>query len=146
MLQNLQANFDLSDKTAKFRGVRPVFKVMRLTLASMGMGIVMDMDGDRFGADRDGDGDGNAKWRQEMGMVMEKFKSIIPHHLHPNSCLHPYPLQTNLHPYPLLFPSPSDGNGDGDKSPNRNCANICRSKNIFPILLLTTYNITTELA
>ena len=102
----------------------------------------MDMDGDWFGADRDGDGDGNAKWRQEMGMV--KFQ--IPLHLYPNSCLHPYPLQTNLHPYPLLFPSPSDGNGDGDKSPNRNCANICRSKNIFPILLLTTYNITTELA
>ena len=34
-----------------------------------------DRDGDWLGADRDGDGDGNAKWRQEMGMVMEKFQS-----------------------------------------------------------------------
>ena len=41
----------------------------------MGMGIVMDMDGDRFGADRDGDGDGNAKWRQELGMEMERDDS-----------------------------------------------------------------------
>ena len=37
--------------------------------------MAMDMDGDQFLVDGNGDGDGNAKWRQEMGMVMEKFQS-----------------------------------------------------------------------
>ena len=39
----------------------------------MEMVIERDRNGDWLGADRDGDGDGNAKWRQEMGMVMEEF-------------------------------------------------------------------------
>ena len=41
----------------------------------MEMVIERDRDGDWLEPDRDGDGDGNAKWRQEMGMVMEKFQS-----------------------------------------------------------------------
>ena len=32
----------------------------------------MDVDGDWIEVDRDGDGDRNAKWRQEIGMVMER--------------------------------------------------------------------------
>ena len=32
----------------------------------------MDVDGDWIVVDRDGDGDRNAKWRQEIGMEMER--------------------------------------------------------------------------
>ena len=38
----------------------------------MGMGMAIDVDGDWIGADRDGDVDRNAKWRQEIGMEMER--------------------------------------------------------------------------
>ena len=38
----------------------------------MGMEMAMDVDGDWIGVDRDGDVDRNAKWRQEIGMDMER--------------------------------------------------------------------------
>ena len=34
--------------------------------------MAIDVDGDWIGADKDGDVDRNAKWRQEIGMEMER--------------------------------------------------------------------------
>ena len=34
--------------------------------------MAIDVDGDLIGADRDGDVNRNAKWRQEIGMEMER--------------------------------------------------------------------------
>ena len=45
--------------------------------------MAIDVDGDWIEADRDGDVDRNAKWRQEIGMAMErndgdlKVKNVI---------------------------------------------------------------------
>ena len=36
------------------------------------MGMAMDVDRDWIGLDRDGDVDRNAKWRQKIGMEMER--------------------------------------------------------------------------